>query len=127
MENKKMTKVQKYNLALSLADVQANPILVEFFKAEIDLLNKKNSSASRKPTAQQIANDSVKEKILALMADGESRTVTEIMKAIPELANGSNQRATALVRQLSDQNGTVADSPLVRTEVKGKAIFTARQ
>ena len=127
MENKKMTKAQKYALALTLPDIQANPVLVEFFKAEIDLLNKKNSSASRKPTAQQIANDSVKEKILALMADGESRTVTEIMKAIPELANGSNQRATALVRQLSDQNGTVADSPLVRTEVKGKAIFTARQ
>ena len=127
MENKKMTKVQKFNLALSLADVQANPILVEFFNAEIDLLNKKNTSASRKPTAQQIANDGVKAEIIALMADGTARTVTEIMKAIPALASGSNQRATALVRQLSDQNGTVADSPLVRTEIKGKAFFQARQ
>lgn len=126
MENKKMTKVQKYALALTLPDIQANPILVEFFNAEIELLKKKNAT-DRKPTAQQIANDGVKEKIVALMADGESRTVTEIMKAIPELANGSNQRATALVRQLSDQNGTCPDSPLVRTEVKGKAIFTARQ
>ena len=126
MENKKMTKVQKYALALTLPDIQANPILVEFFNAEIELLKKKNAT-DRKPTAQQIANDGVKEKIVALMADGESRTVTEIMKQIPELANGSNQRATALVRQLSDQNGACPDSPLVRTEVKGKAIFTARQ
>lgn len=126
MENKKMTKAQKYALALTLPDIQANPILVEFFNAEIELLKKKNAT-DRKPTAQQIANDGVKEKILALMADGESRTVTEIMKQIPELASGSNQRATALVRQLSDQNGLIPDSPLVRTEVKGKAIFTARQ
>jgi len=126
MENKKMTKAQKYAFALTLGDVQANPILVEFFNAEIELLKKKNAT-DRKPTAQQIANDGVKEKIVALMADGTSRTVTEIMKQIPELASGSNQRATALVRQLSDQNGLVPDSPLVRTEVKGKAIFTARQ
>lgn len=126
MENKKMTKKQKYAVALSLGEVQANPMLVEFFNAEIALLDKKNAG-DKKPTAQQIANDGVKEKILALMADGESRTVTEIMKQIPELASGSNQRATALVRQLSDQNGTCPDSPLVRTEVKGKAYFAARQ
>ena len=126
MENKKMTKAQKYAFALTLGDVQANPILVEFFNAEIELLKKKNAT-DRKPTAQQIANDGVKEKIVALMADGTSRTVTEIMKQIPELASGSNQRATALVRQLSDQNGLVPDSPLVRTEVKGRAYFTARQ
>lgn len=127
MENKKMTKVQKYNLALSLEDVQANPILVEFFNAEIELLNKKNSSASRKPTAQQIENEGIKAEILALMADGTARTVTEIMKAIPALASGNNQRATALVRQLADYEGTVTDSPLVRTKVKGKALFQARQ
>lgn len=126
MENKKLTKKQKYAVALSLAEVQANPMLVEFFNAEIALLDKKNAG-DKKPTAQQIANDGVKEKILALMADGESRTVTEIMKQIPELASGSNQRATALVRQLSDQNGTCPNSPLVRSEVKGKAYFTARQ
>lgn len=127
MENKKMTKVQKYNLALSLADVQANPILVEFFNAEIDLLNKKNTSASRKPTAQQIENEGIKAEILTLMADGTARTVTEIMKAIPALASGNNQRATALVRQLADDNGARPDSPLVRSVVKGKAFFQARQ
>ena len=126
MENKKMTKIQKYALALTLPDIQATPILVEFFNAEIELLKKKNAT-DRKPTAQQVANDGIKEKILALMADGTSRTVTEIMKQIPELASGSNQHATALVRQLSDQNGSCPDSPLVRSEVKGRAYFTARQ
>lgn len=126
MENKKMTKVQKYALALTLPDIQANPILVEFFNAEIELLKKKNAT-DRKPTAQQIANESIKEKILALMADGESRTVTEIMKTIPELTSGSNQHATALVRQLADDNGARPDSPLVRSVVKGRAYFTARQ
>ena len=124
MENKKMTKIQKYALALTLPDIQATPILVEFFNAEIELLKKKNAT-DRKPTAQQIANDGIKEKILALMTDGESRTVTDIMKAIPEFT--SNQHATTLVRQLSDDNGARPDSPLVRTVVKGRAYFTARQ
>ena len=127
MENKKMTKVQKFNFALSLGDIQAHPFLVEFFNAEIELLNKKNTSASRKPTAQQIENEGIKAEILTLMSDGTARTVTEIMKAIPALTSGNNQRATALVRQLSDYNGTVTDSPLVRTVVKGKALFQARQ
>lgn len=126
MENKKMTKAQKYAFALTLPDIQANPILVEFFNAEIELLKKKNAT-DRKPTAQQVANESIKEKILAMMADGESRTVTEIMKQIPELTNENNQRATALVRQLSDDNGARPDSPLVRSVVKGRAYFTARQ
>lgn len=124
MENKKMTKAQKYALALTLPDIQANPILVEFFNAEIELLKKKNAT-DRKPTAQQIANEGIKEKILALMADGESRTITDIMKVIPEFT--SNQHATTLVRQLSDDNGARPDSPLVRTVVKGRAYFTARQ
>lgn len=122
---KKMTKVQKYDLALSLDAVKANPILVEFFEHEKELLAKKNAS-DRKPTATQIANEGIKSEILDLMADGKARTVTEIMKAVPSLAGASNQKATSLVRQLADDNGARPDSPLVRSEVKGKAFFVLR-
>lgn len=122
---KKMTKKQKYALALALDDVKANPILVEFFENEIALLDKKNS-ADRKPTATQIANEAIKSEILALMADGKSRTVSEIMKTVPSLVGASNQKATSLVRQLADDNGARPNSPLVRSEIKGKAYFTLR-
>ena len=120
MENKKMTKKQKYALALSLGDVKANPVLVEFFEHEMELLDKKNVS-DRKPTATQVANEGIKAKILEFMADGEGRTVSEIMKAVDELAGASNQKATALVRQLADD--TNPDSPMERYEQKGRAYF----
>ena len=124
MENKKMTKAQKFALALSLEDVQANPILVEFFNAEIELLKKKNASASTKPTATQTANEAIKAEILAFMGDNEKRTVTEIMKGVPSLNGASNQKATALVRQLADEDDP--NAPMKREVVKGKALFSLR-
>lgn len=120
MANKKMTKKQGYALALTLADVQAHPELVEMFKHEMELLDKKNS-AERKPTATQVANEGIKAKILELMADNKGRTVSEIMKAVDALAGASNQKATSLVRQLADD--TNPDSPMERYEVKGRAYF----
>jgi hypothetical protein len=114
---KKMTKKQKYALALALDDVKANPVLVEFFENEIALLDKKNS-ADRKPTATQVANEAIKVEIMELMADGKQRTVTEIMKSIPSLADASNQKATSLVRQL-----VYDDKMLDRIESKGRAYF----
>ena len=60
----------------------------------------KKNSADRKPTATQTANGNIKAEILALLADGTARTVTEIMSAVPTLNGASNQKASALVRQL---------------------------
>lgn len=123
MANKKMTKKQGYALALSLGDVKAHPELVEMFEHEIELLDKKNS-ADRKPTATQIANEGIKAEILAFMADGKARTVSEIMKSIDSLNEASNQKATSLVRQLADD--TNPDSPMIREEVKGRAYFRVK-
>ena len=122
---KKMTKVQKYALALSLSEVQAIPVLVEFFNAEIELLKKKNASASSKPTATQTANEEIKADILAAVADGEKRTVTEIMKIVAKLEGASNQKATALVRQLADEDDP--NAPMERIVEKGKAYFRIKQ
>ena len=117
MEMKKMTKAQKYDLALSLSEVKANPVLVEFFEHEKELLAKKNAS-DKKPTATQIANEGIKAEIVELMADGKQRTVTEIMKSVPSLTGASNQKATSLVRQL-----VFDDKALERVEIKGRAYF----
>ena len=122
---KKTTKKQKYNLALSLSEVQAIPELVEFFNAEIVLLDKKNASASSKPTATQTANEEIKVDILAAVADGEKRTVTEIMKIVAKLEGASNQKATALVRQLADEADP--NAPMERIVEKGKAYFRIKQ
>ena len=78
----------------------------------------KKNTADRKPTATQTANGNIKAEILAVLADGTARTVTEIMSAVPTLNGASNQKASALVRQL------VEDGAVKRELVKRKAYFS---
>ena len=111
--SKKMTIVEQYeNIVAKYGDVMTEDE-VKFLKERAELHAKKN--ASRKPTKAQAENEEIKSAILDFMADGVSRTVTDIQKAV---GLESNQKASALVRQLKE-----ADL-LVRKEIKGKAWFT---
>jgi hypothetical protein len=83
-------------------------------KASID----KKNSAERKPTATQTENIGLKSAILVGMASGKAYTIGDLMKEIPALADLTNQRVSALVRQLKDE-GLVT-----REEIKRKAYFT---
>ena len=83
-------------------------------KASID----KKNSAERKPTATQTENVGLKSAILVGMESGKAYTIGDLMKEIPELADLTNQRVSALVRQLKDE-GLVT-----REEIKRKAYFT---
>lgn len=114
---KKLTKRDHYNALLALEEVKANPKLVEFIEHELELLDRKNS-AEKKPTAQQTANEAIKVAILDNMAEGAKYTITDLIKSVPECADLTNQRVSALVRQLVD------DKVVVRTEDKRKAYFS---
>jgi predicted transcriptional regulator len=114
---KKLTKKDNFAHLLTLAEVKANPTLVDFINHEIELLDKKNS-AEKKPTAQQTANDSIKADILDFMADGGKYTITDLIKSVPSCADLTNQRVSALIRQLKD------DGKVVRIEDKRKAYFS---
>lgn len=113
---KKLTKRDHYNTLLTLSEVKSNPALVEFIEHELELLAKKNS-AEKKPTAQQVANDAVKTAIIESMERNRLYTVTEVIKSVPACADMTNQRVSALLRQMVDA-GTI-----VRTEEKRKAYF----
>lgn len=115
--NKKPTKRDNFNALLSIPAVSANPALVDFINHEIELLDKKNS-AEKKPTAQQTANDSIKSAILNSMEVGKKYTITDLIKSVPECADLTNQRVSALVRQL------VEADKVMRTEDKRKAYFS---
>ena len=116
---KKITKREKYEMLANIAEVQANPMLVEFIEHELELLAKKNS-ADKKPTAVQIANEGIKSVIVeTLKAKGEKMTISEMQKANEELADLTNQRISALVRQL------LTDGIIERIEEKRKAYFKA--
>ena len=113
----KMTYVKALEIAMKA--VEDNKEVTEKLKALKESISKKNS-AERKPTATQKANEGYKEAILSFMEVGKKYTISELMKEVVELADLSNQRVSALVRQLKD-SGLVE-----RTEEKRKAYFSKK-
>ena len=116
---KKMTKREKFEMLMAIDEVKSNPTLSEFITHELELLAKKNTS-EKKPTAVQVANEGLKEIIMdVLMDNGGLMTVTDIQKSCEELAELSNQKLSALVRQLKE------DGKVEKVEEKRKAYFKA--
>ena len=76
----------------------------------------KKNSAEKKHTATQIANEGIKNLILEVIGNS-SLTITEMQKINGELAELSNQKISALLKQMVE-NGSV-----VREEIKRKAYF----
>lgn len=115
MENKKMTKAQMF------AQIKANYALtadeVAFIDHELELLARKNS-AEKKPTAQQTANKGIADAIVAVMSAEPERlfTITDLIKSVPECAELTNQRVSAIVRGLLGVS-------VERVEEKRKAYF----
>lgn len=103
------TKRAMFNELLAIPEVSAKPELVEFINNELDLLSKKASSGTSKPTANHTANEGYKLNIIEYLSSEEDKqaTVTELWKNIPELKNDenmSNQRISAILRQMIEEN-----------------------
>lgn len=112
---KKITKREKFEMLMTIAEVKANPILSEFIERELELLAKKNS-AEKKPTAQQAENEAIKETILENLTS--CMTISEMQKSIPDLAEYSNQKISALMRQL------ILEGLVKKVEDKRKSYFS---
>lgn len=95
-----------------LDDVKA----IEMLNHEIELLERKNAS-DKKPTAQQTVNNDIKDAIFDGMEDDRCYTVTEIIKEIPECRELTNQRVSALLRQMK------IDGLVEKIEDKRKSLF----
>lgn len=110
----KMTNAMALEIAIATVDNAEAKAKLEKMLAQ----TLKKNSAERKPTATQTENVGLKNAILAFMEVGKAYTVTDIMKGCTEVAELSNQRVSALVRQLKDEGS------LVREEIKRKAYFS---
>ena len=116
---KKLTKREKFEMVAKIKEVVENPILAEFVEHELELLAKKNSADAKKLTATQVENERLKNVVVeTLVAFGKKLTITELQKGNAELAELSNQKLSALIRQL------VTDEKVIRTEEKRKAYFS---
>lgn len=109
---KKITKKEMFTLIR--AEVADNADMVAFIDHEIELLNKK--SGSKKPTATQVANEGLKDIILGVL-DTEGMTVSEVLAASDDFAGLSNQKISALLKQLKDEGKVVKETD------KRKSVF----
>lgn len=115
---KKMTKKQMFtNLLAKYGFTQDEK---DFINHEIELLDKKNvnKSGEKKLTAKQKENETYKVEILGIISD-EAHTVSEILKKGNFPEDMTNQRISAIIKQMIE-----ADL-VVRTEKDRKAYFKA--
>lgn len=112
--SKKITKVQKYDMLLALGDVQADEMLVEFIKAEKDLLIKKNARPNAKVNKEKEANKS----LVADNLDPDTLySVSDVIKAVPEFDGWSTQKVSPICKALVD------DGILEKVEDKKKTLY----
>ena len=128
MTNNKLTNKKALEIAIKAIDVSG--FSTDDFKTDeiVEKLSKmlvqteKKSSSERKPTAKQEANKKLEAVILDyLNAQTEGKTVTDMMKEIPELDGMSNQKVSSLVKPLKD--GGI----IVKEVIKGRSYFSAKK
>lgn len=110
--SEKMTNRKALDYVLENCDLPSE--VSEKLSAMLVALDKK-SGGTRKPTANQIANEELKVRILDSMESDVRYQVKELAKLV---GMDSFQKCSALVKQLKD-SGKVA-----RSEEKGVAYFT---
>ena len=112
----KMTKKEMFEM---IKGVCANDTrIVDFCEHEIELLNRKSSKSTQ--TKTQIENENIKGAIVnALTEIAKPVTITEMQELNTEMANYSNQKLSALLKQLVEN-----DKKVVKTVDKKKSYFT---
>ena len=114
---KKLTKIEMFTRIMKGLTNQDE---INFIAHEIELLENKKASV-RKPTANQVVNENFKQAIVNFLQENEkSFTITEMIEKCDALHSLTNQRVSALVTQLVNEN------ILERIEEKRKAYFTLK-
>lgn len=112
----KITKREVIKMMMNEEVVKANPTYVAYLENELALLDKK--AQNKKATKTQEQNVGIKTTILEVLATIGSGTVTDIQNGNGGLSALSNQKVSALVRQL------VESGEVVKTTDKKKSIFS---
>lgn len=116
-----MNKTDKMTNVKALNYVKANYELPAEVSEKIDamIVSFEKKAQSKKATKTQEENIAYKAEILKVLADAENgMTVSEVIKASEVLGEFSNQKISALMRQL------IEDGKVVKTMDKKKSIFS---
>lgn len=114
----KMTNATKFDEVIKALKGEDSALsvdeMVEFLEGRKAQAQKK--AGTRKPTAQQKENEGFKENILDTLT-AEGKTVSEIIASNDDLSGLTNQRVSALLRQL------VLAGKVVKTKDGKKSLF----
>lgn len=117
MANSKMTQKDYFNEIIALAKDNGRDDLVIFAEGRIAQLEKK--AGSKKPTKTQAENEGIKDIVRAALGSvNKAVTVTELQGLDEALGALSNQRVSALLRQM------VEADEVVKTVEKKKSYFS---
>ena len=118
LKSKKATKKEMFGKLIELAQENERTDLVEFCEHEIELLNKKASTSGQSKT--QAENEKIKIVIAKeLTRIARAVTISELQKESTELENFSNQKLSALLKQMVENDKTVT-----KIIDKKKSLFT---
>jgi len=117
MENKKLTKREVFSKMLEVSEIASKDLFVEFINHELELLDRKSSKSTQ--TKTQVENEGIKNAIVeSLERVAKAVTITELQELDSEMANYSNQKLSALLKQL------VKENRVVKTVDKKKSYFS---
>lgn len=112
----KAKRKTKRMLYMEILEVVTTDEHKEFIKKEIAQLEKR--AASKKKSEKQVQNEVLAEKMLnVLTAKGEKMSIAQIKKELPEIADLSSQKLSAVL------NKAVAEETLVKTREKNVTYF----
>ena len=115
--NKKLTNVVALEMVLAMEEVKSNQELVEKLTKMKEQFEKKNNSGTgKKLTKTQIENEEIKAQILEVMTS-EPKAIKELQAENESLAEYTNQKLSALLKQL------VGENKVERVEEKRVAKF----
>ena len=115
MANKK-TQKDFFNEIIEVVRESGRDDLVEFCEGRISVLDKKSANRNKKVNEENENLKAIIVEVLGTMENGG--TATEIMKANDTLSELSNQKVSAMLRQLKD------DNKVIKTTEGRKSIFT---
>lgn len=116
---KKLTHIEILNAMLAVDDIQSNPIFKEYVENEIAKLIRRKTE--KNPTKTQEANAELKTAILSEMEAGILYTISDMIKNLPSCENLSNQKVSAVIRQMMLDDKTIVKTVEKRTSYFSKA------
>ena len=120
-KNKEMTKVNALTIALELVEQSTHAekeAVANKIRKEIENLSKKSAKASGELTKTQKDNLVLAGQMLDWMESNHAYSISELSKNCPAVLGATPQKIRPLL------TGLIKSNAVVRTEEKGKPLFT---